>query len=78
MARDDELLFSESQSRFVVTVLPEREAEFEAIFQGRPAARVGRVTEEPLLVLQGLRGYEVVRSPLSALKGAWQAPLKDV
>ncbi|NTU59585.1 MAG: phosphoribosylformylglycinamidine synthase, partial [Deltaproteobacteria bacterium] len=78
ITRDDELLFSESQSRFVVTVRPDRAAAFEEAFRGRPVARVGRVTAEPVLVLRGLGGAEVVRSGLPALKGAWQAPLKDI
>jgi phosphoribosylformylglycinamidine synthase len=76
--RDDELLFSESQSRFVVTVRPDRAAEFEAAFKGRPAARVGRVTEEAVLVLRGFRGRELVRADLASLKSAWQAPLRDI
>jgi phosphoribosylformylglycinamidine synthase len=78
VVRDDELLFSESQSRFVATVRPEHAAEFERLFAGRPAARVGVVTARPVLVLRGLTGSEVVRSDLSELKAAWQETLRNI
>jgi phosphoribosylformylglycinamidine synthase len=78
VTRDDELLFAESQSRFVVTVCPGHAAAFEALFEGRPAARVGEVTAEPLLVLCGLDGREVVRAPIEELKRAWQKPLEGI
>jgi phosphoribosylformylglycinamidine synthase len=78
VARDDELLFSESQSRFVVTVRPDDAAAFEEAFAGRPIDRVGRVTVEPWLRLQGLGGRTVVSAELGALKGAWQEPLREI
>jgi phosphoribosylformylglycinamidine synthase len=78
VTRDDELLFSESQSRFVVTVRPEHADAFESLFRGRPAVRVGEVTAEPVLALRGLGDREVVRAPLETLKRAWQAPLAGI
>ena len=42
--RDDFLLFSESASRFVVTIHPEDKKAFEACLQGNVFAEVGRVT----------------------------------
>jgi phosphoribosylformylglycinamidine synthase len=78
LARDDELLFSESQSRLVVTVRPEHRDAFEARFAGRPVARVGEVTAETTLSLTGLGGTEVVRADLAELKRAWQEPLAGI
>ena len=78
LTRDDELLFSESQSRLVVTVRPEHRKAFEARCAGRPVARVGEVTAEPVLVLSGLAGNEVVRADLAELKKAWQEPLAGI
>jgi phosphoribosylformylglycinamidine synthase len=78
VTRNDELLFSESQSRFVVTVHPEAVPDFEALFRGRAAARVGEVTAKPVLVLGGLGGREAVCAPLAALKKAWQEPLAGI
>ncbi|MEW6327543.1 MAG: phosphoribosylformylglycinamidine synthase subunit PurS [Thermodesulfobacteriota bacterium] len=73
--RDDYLLFSESQSRFVVTVHPDREEAFVAAMQGTILARIGRVTEEPTLICNGLRGDIVVSASITRLKEAWQRPL---
>ena len=78
LERDDELLFAESQSRLVVTVRPEHREAFEDLFSGRPAARVGEVTAEPVLSLTGLGGGEVVRAELDELKQAWQEPLAGI
>ena len=44
-------LFSESNSRFIVTVQPDHQAEFEAIMAGQPCALVGKVKRRPVLVL---------------------------
>jgi phosphoribosylformylglycinamidine synthase len=76
--RDDELLFSESQSRFVVTVHPAHAEAFEALVADRPAARVGEVTSEPQLVLKGLAGGVVARAHIRVLKKAWQSPLAGI
>ncbi len=56
IARDDEMLFSESQSRFVVTVRPEKKAAFEAALAGSPIACVGTVLAEGVFRVKGLRG----------------------
>jgi phosphoribosylformylglycinamidine synthase len=76
--RDDELLFSESQSRFVVTVREGDAEHFEDVFRGRAAARVGAVTSDPVLALSGLSGREVLRIPVDRLKEAWQRPLSAI
>ncbi|HOW98559.1 MAG TPA: AIR synthase-related protein [Kiritimatiellia bacterium] len=49
---DDALLFSESNSRFVVTCAPERAGELEALFRDLPCARAGTVTAEARLRLR--------------------------
>jgi len=74
--RDDFLLFSESQSRFVVTVHPDREEAFVAAMQGTTLARIGRVTEEPILICIGLKGDVVLSASIARLKEAWQRPLR--
>ncbi len=73
--RDDEILFSESQSRFVVTVSPRNREAFEAALAGSPCARIGRVVPETMLVINGVNGKRIVREDLDKLKSAWQAPL---
>jgi phosphoribosylformylglycinamidine synthase len=78
VARDDELLFSESAGRFVVTVRPENAAAFEKALEGTDLAKVGVVTENCELTLCGFGGREVVRGSLERLKAAWQAPLANI
>jgi len=73
--RDDTLLFSESQSRFVVTVAPENREKFEEILGICAAAQVGTVLAEELLIINGLKGNRVVEENIIELKAAWQKPL---
>jgi len=73
--RDDTLLFSESQSRFVVTVAPENREKFEEILGSCTAAQVGTVLAEELLIINGLKGNRVVEEDINELKAAWQKPL---
>ena len=48
-----ELLFSESNGRFVATVSADKAAEFEALFAGYPVAKVGNVTSNESLNFKG-------------------------
>ncbi len=73
--RDDTVLFSESQSRFVVTVAPEDRKTFEKFFDGRGVAQVGTVLAEGRLRINGLRGNRIIDEDISSLKAAWQEPL---
>jgi phosphoribosylformylglycinamidine synthase len=72
--RDDYLLFSESQSRFVITVAPRKAKEFEALMNGVPFARIGKVQKSPTLLLKKGR-RSIVSADIFALKKAWQQPL---
>jgi phosphoribosylformylglycinamidine (FGAM) synthase-like enzyme len=76
IARDDEMLFSESQSRFVVTVRPENKRAFEAALAGSPIACVGTVTAEGLFRVKGLRGSVILEEKIGDLKEAWQRTLR--
>lgn len=73
--RDDVALFSESLSRFLVSVRPEDQRRFEAMLAGFPCARIGSVTAAPRLIIRGLQGTTVVDADIRELKAAWQAPL---
>ncbi|MCX8039606.1 MAG: phosphoribosylformylglycinamidine synthase subunit PurL [Planctomycetota bacterium] len=69
---DDPLivLVSESQSRILLEVPPERLAEVQRLLRGLPQAVIGRVEPRPELALRGL-GVDC-QIPLAALKEAWQ------
>jgi len=74
--RDDFILFSESNSRFLVEVSPENKGEFEAIMNGTSFAAIGRVTDSEALEVYGRDGQKVVSMPISELKEAWQRPIR--
>jgi phosphoribosylformylglycinamidine synthase II len=74
--RDDFILFSESNSRFVVEVAPENKNEFEKIMNSSSFAGIGQVTDAEVLEIYGLNGSKVVTASLSELKEAWQRPLR--
>jgi len=76
--RDDHLLYSESQSRLLVTVHPEQRTRFEALFAGQVCACIGSVTAEPMLLVHGQDGQVLIRSHIDELKEAWQAPLREL
>ncbi|MDX9709659.1 MAG: phosphoribosylformylglycinamidine synthase subunit PurS [Trichloromonas sp.] len=75
--RDDTLLFSESQSRLLVTVRPQERERFESLFGGQTLACLGEVTEEPRLVVSR-DGRTLLDVHINLLKEAWQAPLREL
>ncbi|MHB9096844.1 MAG: AIR synthase-related protein [Syntrophales bacterium] len=75
IARNDDTLFSESQSRFVVTIRPASREAFEAELAGCTFARIGTVIPAGVLRVDGLGGTRIIEEELSALKAAWQKPL---
>jgi phosphoribosylformylglycinamidine synthase len=76
MDRNDFVLFSESQSRFVVTVHPKNQKAFENCLQGNVFARVGWVNAGQELAITGLQGTLVVRADIIDLKEEWKRPLR--
>ena len=76
MSRNDYVLFSESNTRFLVEVSPENRSAFESAMIGVDFAAIGRVKEGGNLEVFGLSGRVVVSIPLAELKEAWQRPLR--
>ena len=73
--RNDTLLFSESQSRFVVTISPAAKKSFEAMMKGIAMSQVGEVLAEGLLKIDGIDGERIIDEDINELKAAWQRPL---
>jgi len=73
--RGDRILYSESQGRILVTVSPEREEDFLAVFQSLPCRRVGRVTENPRLRIRGTDGGPYLEAGLAGLREAYKKTL---
>jgi len=74
--RDDFILFSESNSRFLVEVAPESKDEFEHIMRGISLAAIGQVTDSSVLEIYGRGGDRIMTKSLGELKEAWQRPLR--
>jgi phosphoribosylformylglycinamidine synthase len=70
ISRSDFLLFSESQSRFLVEVKKEKIKEFEKKFRGLPFNRIGKVTSKKAFVFVDLKG-QVHELSSSEIKKAW-------
>ncbi|NTV43799.1 MAG: hypothetical protein HGA63_10920 [Syntrophobacteraceae bacterium] len=70
--RNDQVLFSESCGRFLVTVPPGNQGEFEALFQGMPLGLVGKVQATPELEVTGLDGETLLREPVALLRQSWK------
>jgi phosphoribosylformylglycinamidine synthase II len=73
--RDDYLLFSESQSRFVVTIDPAKKDAFLSIMKGITLREIGTVTKEKKFIVTGLQGKKIIQADIYKLKAAWQRPL---
>lgn len=76
--REDYLLFSQSNSRFVVTVAADKQKEFEKTMKNVTCAKVGKVTKEGKLVIEGFDGVVVVDSGIDSLKSAWKKTLEGL
>jgi phosphoribosylformylglycinamidine synthase len=75
LERDDFVLFSESNSRFLLEVPQQNRRDFEELMKGKSCAQIGRVTREERLVINGLNGKIVVDSPLEKLRRSWKKTL---
>ncbi|MBN1351340.1 phosphoribosylformylglycinamidine synthase, partial [candidate division KSB1 bacterium] len=74
--RDDRLLFSESNSRFLVEVSPEHQRQFEQLLDSNVCSCIGELTAEPSFKVIGLNGSQVVEDSIWNLKECWQKPLR--
>ncbi len=73
--RDDFLLFSESNSRFLVEVAEKDQPAFEAALKGRAYAQVGKVTQKPKFTAKGIKGPTIIDAGVSDLRAAWKRTL---
>jgi phosphoribosylformylglycinamidine synthase len=73
--RDDFVLFSESNSRFLVEVSQKARAEFEIVMKDTVFAEIGKVTKSSQLRVYGLRGNVIVDASLNDLLAHWKYPL---
>ncbi len=75
VTRDDTLLFSETASRFVVTVPAAHGEAFRDRMPAGSCGEIGTVHDGPEFAVTGLGGEVVIASRIDDLKVAWQRPL---
>jgi phosphoribosylformylglycinamidine synthase II len=65
-------LFSESASRYIVEVEPEKYNSFASQMLGVPFGQIARVTDSQELAIKDQKGRPVINAEIKSLKHAWQ------
>ncbi|MCK4751804.1 MAG: phosphoribosylformylglycinamidine synthase subunit PurL, partial [Planctomycetes bacterium] len=73
--RVDSLLFSESNSRYIMEVKPENYDAFAKLMLNLPFGQIGKVTEAKKFLVKTRDGKVVIELDLDTMKQAWQKPL---
>jgi phosphoribosylformylglycinamidine synthase len=77
ITRDDFLLFSESNSRFLLEIPLKYKQEFEKIMKHCVFANIGTVTENQTFVVSGLHEKRILDVSLKSLMKAWKKTFGD-
>ena len=75
--REDYLLFSESQTRFIITIDPNKKEEFETLFAQIPHAQIGHITEDNKFTLKGFDGSNIVDTDIQTLTKNYKDTFKN-
>jgi len=70
--RADSQIFSESNSRYVVEVTPEKFGAFAKLMLNVPFGQIGKVVEQNSLIIKTEDGRKIINLDLDTLKSAWQ------
>ena len=73
--RADSSLFSESNSRYIIEIEPDKFDAFAKLMLDVPFGQIGEVTKETKLVIKDEKGNNVIDLDVETLKEAWQKPL---
>jgi phosphoribosylformylglycinamidine synthase II len=71
-SRTDAQLFSESNSRYIVEVEPDKYNALAKMMLNLPFGQIGKVTKEKTLVIKAQDGKAVIEKDIVTLKQAWQ------
>ncbi|MDP2940922.1 MAG: phosphoribosylformylglycinamidine synthase subunit PurL [Candidatus Omnitrophota bacterium] len=74
--RNDYVLFSESNSRFIVEVEKKNQKKFERLLKGVPYGLIGCVSAKREFKVYGLDGKTCIKADIAELKESWQKPLR--
>ena len=75
VARNDFLLFSESNSRFLVEVAEQDRFAFENTMKNKACVPIGKVTKDEKLLIHGLNGKVAIDAGLAELRRSWKKTL---
>ena len=75
ICRNDFLLFSESNSRFLVEVSKKNKEKFDAIMKGNICSEIGKITKKTDLSIKGLQGELIINITLENLQKKWKQTL---
>jgi phosphoribosylformylglycinamidine synthase len=75
-AQNDHILFSESNSRFIVTVSRHKQKDFERLLAGARFGLIGCVSSGNDFKVHGIDGDVCLEADIYQLKEAWQKPLR--
>lgn len=75
--RNDFMLFSESNSRFLVETSEKAKKDFEALMKGRNCIEIGKVTKTHRLTIRGIDGAVIVDASLTDLLKCWKQTLSS-
>ena len=76
VSADEILLFAESNSRFIVEVMPEMRKAFEDSMVRVCTGRIGVVTADAHFVVRGVEGVPIVHTTIERLKESWQSTFR--
>lgn len=76
VARNDYVLFSESNSRFVVEVSPKRKKEFEHLLKGVSYGLIATTKASQDFIVYGLDGKVCIHTSITMLKETWKGTLR--
>ena len=76
--RDDLLLFSESQSRFIVSVKEGDFGAFEKTMKGVAYGVIGHVRKGDVFSIKGLHGPTIIEARIGELRDEWLAPFREI
>jgi phosphoribosylformylglycinamidine (FGAM) synthase-like enzyme len=75
LIRSDFVLFSESNSRFLIEIGEENKLDFENLMKGKSCSLIGKVINEASLRIHGLNGKIVIDASLDDLRNSWKKGL---
>ena len=73
--RDDFILFSESNTRFLVEISEKKKARFESSMKSTCIEEVGKITGSSRLLVRGLKNKVDMNVPLTSLMASWKRTL---